>query len=587
MKSGLFALASLDGGPLEDDEAGVLGLTAEAGARAMGLAVRVHDGEEGGRAAHIARTGDCFVAFLGHLNEPRDLAAALGMSRDAPQAELALAALDRFGAEAPLHMLGEWSLLRWRGAERSLTVMMSEACRDPLYFATDGRRVAIAPEIRRLARLDWVDDAFDPAGLALQLSRARLRRIMTTETFLSGVSRVTPGSSETFGPTRATSSLPPQPAREPWTGSFESAVETIETLLRRIVGQHLGRHRRVASLLSGGLDSSLLAWLAAETRQAGQELTFLTSVAPEGSGIQDQLGFARTVSDHLGLDVIPVCPPPDASAYIPAARVFEHGELPVASPRHYLYGALYDTAADLGADVLLDGVYGELTITNRLPLAPARMTARHALRVLRGRFFPAQTQGRWPSGAFHARLSNDALADLPPAWGSEWRAPYRASPPPRVDRPWGYLPAVAKNAMTPTTAFGGGMRHLQPYRDRRLIRLMASMPAGFMQHDGLNRALARAILKGRLPDSISLRRSGGPFSPDFDLRLRTQTDDVLDRMGDFRDSGAGDWLDLAWLSGAMTRMREGRPMTIHEPFQAQATAIAAAFFVWWKTGKPN
>jgi len=585
MRSGLFALASLDGAPLGDDEAGVLGLTGEQGARAEGLAVRAHDGEEEGRAAHVARRGDDLVAFLGHLNEPGDLAAALGMRPDAPPTELALAALDRFGAEAPLRMLGEWSLLRWRGAERSLTVMMSEACRDPLYFATDGRRVAVAPEIRRLARLDWVDDGFDPAGLALQLSRARLRRIMTTETFLSGVSRVAPGSSETFGPARATSSLPPQPAQEPWTGSFEGAVETIEDLLRRIVGQHLGRHRRVASLLSGGLDSSLLAWLAAETRGKGQELTFLTSVAPEGSGIPDQLGFARTVSDHLGLDIIPVCPPPDASVYIPTARAFEHGELPVASPRHYLYGALYDAAADLGADVLLDGVYGELTITNRLPLAPARMTPRHALRELRTLLFPAQPQRRWPAEAFHARLSKAALAGLPSAWSKAWRAPYRPAPPPRVDRPWGYLPAVGKNVMTPTSAFGAGLRHLQPYRDRRLIRLMASMPAAFMQHDGLNRALARAILKGRLPDSISLRRSGGPFSPDFDLRLRTQTSDVLDRMSDFRHSGAGDWLDLAWLAEAMTRMREGRPMTRDEPFQAQATATAAAFFVWWKARK--
>ena len=43
------------------------------------------------------------------------------------------------------------------------------------------------------------------------------------------------------------------------------------------------RHEKAMSLLSGGLDSSLLAWVEAQERKNGQYLSFLTSVAPPGS----------------------------------------------------------------------------------------------------------------------------------------------------------------------------------------------------------------------------------------------------------------------------------------------------------------
>ena len=325
-KTGLYAIASLSGAPVSPDDLAVLGFSDPPAPRQLEgdcYAVNIVDREEAGRAVHIVERGGTVLVLLGHLDEPAGLAGVLGMDSASPPAELALAALDRFGADAPHHMLGEWSLLRWRGDRRELTLLMSQACRDPLYFSIDRGRVAVSAEMRRLARLDWVGKAFDPNGLFLIWGKARLRRYMTEETPFRGIHRVMPGSRETFDMAgRHSLRLAPISDFEPWRGSFDEALEAIEAVLRRIVGQHLSRHGRAVSLLSGGLDSSVIAWLASRERHEGQAVSFLTSVAPEGSSSPDERAESRLVADHLGLPIRFLAPDAGANPYLPAGPMF-------------------------------------------------------------------------------------------------------------------------------------------------------------------------------------------------------------------------------------------------------------------------
>jgi len=586
MKNGLYALASLDGAPLGPIECRTLGFAAPPGEqerRLEGFAVRAIDREEGAGAIGFVVRGDCLAAFLGHLDEPAELARLVGLSPDAPPAELALAALERFGDEAPAMMLGEWSLLCWHAPARELTLLASEACRDLMFFATDGWRVAVSPELRRLSRLDWVGAVFDPAGFPLQLSRGRLRRIMTGETILRGVRRVVPGTREVFAiGKRRTSRVRTPPPPDAWQGSFEDGVADLEKVLRRIVRQQLQRHGTAAFLLSGGLDSSLLAWLGSQERGERQNLFFLSSVAPVASDIPDEREYSQAVAQRLGLPITFICPPESASAYTPSARMFARTELPVTSPRHYLYDALYDAALAGGVDALFDGVYGELTLTNKLSLASSRAPLRQRVRKAKAWLRSFRDRQDWPAGGFHARLSKHALASLPPEWTREWRTAYAPDPAPRARALWGFRPAIRKNAMTPSSAACEGLRHLMPYRDRRLLRLAAGMPASFLHQGGMNRALARAMLKDRLPDAVRLRQFGRPFSPDYMQRMQTQAPLALARMDLFRAAGADEWLDLNWLADALVALGKRGPANFKEAFAVQMTAIAAEFFVWWK-----
>jgi len=583
-KSGLYALAALDGAPLDPHALAVMGLDGPGEYRreSPGISAQAVDREEAGRAVSIADRADGFTLLLGHLDEQDELADALGMARDAPGAALAAAVLARFGADAPMRMIGEWNLLDWHAPSRTLTLLMSEAARDPFYFAVAGGTVAVSAELGRLTRLSGVGRAFDPAGLMLHWGTAQLRRYLTEETVFANVRRVMPGSRETFRITgRETLRLPPPEPVERWRGTRAEAQEAMEAVLRRIVGQHLSRHGRAASLLSGGLDSSLIAWLGASEMRADQPLTFFSSVAPEGSGVPDERVFAAAVAERLGLPIRFIAPAADASIYLPQPRMFAHNEIPIASPRHYLYDALYQAAFDDGAELLLDGAYGELTVTSQHLLRLPLWNPRRHVRAWRD-WRKARAANRLPpSLPFHAQVSRDLGESLPRLVPFDWRSPIEPPPLLGPDALWGRRPGVSKNTMTPTTSPESRLRHVIPFRDRRLLNLVAGMPVGYVEHEGLNRAPARVMLRDRLPDSVRLRRTGMPFSPDFLLRAERQAAGLIGHIGDFRAVGADEWLDLEWLEVELHKLKNPGSASYARVHKVQATAVAAAYMMWW------
>jgi asparagine synthase (glutamine-hydrolysing) len=111
---------------------------------------------------------------------------------------------------------------------------------------------------------------------------------------------------------------------------------------------------------------------------------------------------------------------------------------------------------------------------------------------------------------------------------------------------------------------------------------MASYPAAFVTHGGLSRAPARALLHGRLPDTIALRQSKMAFSPTYDAMLQAHAAQAIERLADQRAAGAGEWLDLAWLERALRVAGQGVRLSTDAAFRLQCTAMAAEFFRWWR-----
>ncbi|MEJ1970181.1 MAG: asparagine synthase-related protein [Rhizomicrobium sp.] len=583
MKSGIYAIASLDGAPPDERDLAVLGLSTHPDA--PGLALEVVDSGFGGSAVTVARAGSILLAFLGHLDEPAELAASLGRSAAETPAALALAAIRRWGPEAVVvRMPGEWSLLRWDGERRELMLGVSGALRDVVCFATDGRRVAVAPSIRLLGVLPWVGTEIDPIGFSLRLARWPLRRsFLGDRTVARQVKTLEPGTMRIFteeAQTRITRQPPamPQPL---WKGNFEDGVAELERTARRIMRQTLARHGTVAMMLSGGLDSSLLTWLAAEERRPGQSVFCLTSAAPEGSGLADERDFARQVADTVGLPINLVTPAVDCSAYRPRPRMFEMTEGPTQSSRHYLYDTLYGAALAGGADALIDGVMGENSLT-RTAISSRKAWLREWIWFAKAEAGERLAGGGWPATGFHARLSRGALARLPRDIAAR-RPPLDMPDFLRRTDPLGFAPDHEMIDVAASATPFAGLRHLLPYRDRRLLRTAAIMPAGFTCRDGLGRAIARAMLKDRLPDSIRLRTRPMPFSPDYGKRLRRDAAGAAQRMDLFREAGADEWLDLDWLAQKLVETSQGDAVTATERLQVQVTAIAAEFFVWWRS----
>jgi asparagine synthase (glutamine-hydrolysing) len=576
----LYGVVRLDGGPADIADCEALGLAPAPGAGAVAAGVdRVDPG-----AVHTAAAGGELCILLGYLDEPRELAARLALPPETDFAKLALAAHERFGAEASAFMLGEWSCLIWRAEERRLTLMTSRSLRDPVLYARHGESVAFAPCIHALSRLPWISREIDSDGFAALMATHRATRPFNSRSLLRGVETLPPGSCLTlradgFELRRAGSRV----IAPRFIGDFEDALAEAETMLRRIVRQHLARHGGLAVMVSGGLDSSTLAWLAATERVAGQRLTLLTSAAPEGSGLPDETSYARVVADHLGQPLTLVSPSPEARLFRPSRGHFLSRANPTHATWHHLYEAFFAATRAAGQPVLIDGSAGEYTLTAMYPLATPAHRLRRALRRLRNRIDPRRHTPGWPDHGFNVRLAPGRLATLPPDLAATWRLPSVADPAFDPDDRWGYLPAE-KLDNNPSEPMIGEARTVRPFRDQRLLELFSGFPASFSNHRGTTRAPARALLAGKLPDSIRLRPSGMPFCPDFYPRLTREAPEARARLPLLRRAGIGDWLDLDWLEQRLAQLEADWRPPIAEAFQIQLTANVAEFLHAWNKG---
>ena len=581
MKHGCYFLASLDGAPLADRDLAVMGFDRSA-LFLPDAALMVSDIDNA--AVHVRKRDDGIDAFLGYLDEPEALAATLKQDGRTSPLELASMGLERFGDLASVEIAGQWTLLRWHAPSRALTLLTSERRRDTHYLASDGVRVAIAPEMRRLGKLDWVDGGFDERGFLLGLGRAPLRRGLGDATPMRGVTSCREGTRvEVRAHDTRTTKAQPLVALPPRQLSFDDAIEEIEALLRRMMRQHLQRYPRTAIMLSGGLDSSVLAWLASVERDAAEDIVFLTSAAPPGSGLLDETPYARMVAQHLGIRLVPVTHARDSNAYRPSEKMLDALESPNLSARHYLDEAFFDAAVSNGTCSLIDGICGELTITNYAEFMlhpPTRRTSArayaHAFRNWLATMKPVQ---QFPNNAFHVRLSPSMLGRLPKDFSHIWGDGHEGPRSLRPDEAFGIETGANKLWAAPIATPYPDLASQSFFVDPRLLRLVGSMPATIMERHGQVRAPARAILRGRLPELVYQRPLNLPFSPSHHLLMRENAQTALARLPAFRKAKLDSILNLDWLTTNLRLAQAPKPLTIELQFELQLTALTAEFLM--------
>lgn len=572
-RTGLYGLFDLEGAAIDARAAAVLGLPVGADA-ASGLGRAMDLADLG--AAQMDRTGTHFTLFLGRLDEPGPVAARIGLPGGTRDLEIARAALLRFGPEARNMLVGEWMIAHWDG--RALVLASSIALRDPLFYAVRGSRIAIGPDLRQLSQIGWVGDRFDPSGLLAAMGYGWLRAAIGLPTPLAGVCALHPGAYVSID--RAGTRIAPPPVIEAasgWRGDLASAMAEAEVLMLRIVRQRMvgGTY---SCLVSGGLDSSTLAWLTANNLRHDEQLHFLTSAA-SAPGQVDEVREAAIVAEHLGISHFPVRAAMDAGPYRPGANHFRTSNGPSLSVRHYLYDRLIATSRAVGAPLLFDGLYGELTFTNSLPLHGERTGIRQALRRLRAAW--RQPGIRGPDALFHVNLARHWLNHLPPDIAEAYRRqPGPERLPSRRDL-WGVSGAFAKAHRATAQLDLGRVRHVLPFRDPRLIALFAAFPAKMLYPEPGARTPARVLLSGKLPDSIRLRGKGPGIAPDYAERLRSEAGAARARIPLFRRAGADEWIDLVALDRGLARNAAG-VNAFGEATRTQLTALAGEFFVWWR-----
>jgi asparagine synthase (glutamine-hydrolysing) len=231
--------------------------------------------------------------------------------------------------------------------------------------------------------------------------------------------------------------------------------------------------------------------------------------------------------------------------------------------------------------VQFEGLWGELTVTGMLPLATPRYVMKQFARKLLRR---PDSSASIPRLSI-VRLAQHRLISLSDRVNAAMRTePSSMVEAARPSAPWRF-PLGRQMRTGPSTELRAGeLRGEYIFRDMRLWRLFARFPARFLVHEELDRAPARLMLKGRVPEHIRLQKKGLPFSPDYGVRIRSMAPEARNRIALFRRADIDDLLDLDWLEAGLARMATTGPSSLEDTLQVQLTAVAAEFLLWWRDG---
>jgi asparagine synthase (glutamine-hydrolysing) len=171
------------------------------------------------------------------------------------------------------------------------------------------------------------------------------------------IRRIPPGSAVRVGPDGASSDLEcvallPD-GRGPAPGDPSAAEDALEQELRTSVREHLASDTRVGIAFSGGLDSSLVARLAAD--QTSQPIRLFSFLSHE-RGVSERLDDPKAIqsaASRLGLQLTTVGPPADFLDSVD--RVVRGVGEPVSDPASIAFLQIAKAARAEGHFVLLSG----------------------------------------------------------------------------------------------------------------------------------------------------------------------------------------------------------------------------------------
>ena len=219
--------------------------------------------------------------------------------------EVILKAWHAWGEDAPRHLDGMFAFAIWDADRRVLSLVRDRFGIKPLYWTRDHRRLRFASSTQALLAAGEIDTTIDPIALHHLFTLHAV--VPAPRTILNGVRKVAPGhrlrlavdgqlSERAYWQLDATRP-DPLPSEGEW-------LKAIHEQLRTAVQSHnAAADVPVGVLLSGGLDSSLLVALLAETGGVTNLHTFSVGFedTPEEAGSEFQYSdqvVARYATRH-------------------------------------------------------------------------------------------------------------------------------------------------------------------------------------------------------------------------------------------------------------------------------------------------
>jgi asparagine synthase (glutamine-hydrolysing) len=219
--------------------------------------------------------------------------------RSRSDTEVLVHGYESWGLELIHRLRGMFALAIWDDPRARLLLARDRLGKKPLFYRLAAGRLIFGSEL----------DVFKAAAPeSLHLSQAAFQEyleygyVAAPATILEGIRRLPPGSLALWDQTGWKAerywTLPTAPDQPRSAGDAEAAAKALEPVLRDAVACRLESDVPLGCFLSGGVDSSLVAALAAEN--LGRPLQTYT-VDFEDAG-QSEAAHARQVAKHLGAD---------------------------------------------------------------------------------------------------------------------------------------------------------------------------------------------------------------------------------------------------------------------------------------------
>lgn len=239
--------------------------------------------------------------------------------------ETFLAAIETWGVAGALERsIGMFALALWDRRERELILARDRIGEKPLYYGWQGRggdsAFLFGSEIKALARHPAFEGRIDRGALTLFM---RHNYIPAPHSIYEGIAKLPPGTYATLSLERrepairaywSAAAAAEAGVAEPFSGSPEEAVDSLETLLLDAVGQQMMADVPLGAFLSGGVDSSAVVALM-QAQSARPVRTFSIGFHEEE---YNEARHAKAVAAHLGTDHTELyVTPAEAQAVIP------------------------------------------------------------------------------------------------------------------------------------------------------------------------------------------------------------------------------------------------------------------------------
>ena len=457
---------------------------------------------------------------------------------------IARAAVERWGIDGLVHLIGDWSLVI-RDRASGVTVLASDfAGVRPLYYHVQDGHVLWSSRLETLTRVTEISE-LDEQYIAGFLTFGGC----PNRTPYKGIFSVPPGHAVCVSPEGTT-------IRRFWSMPAGDTIryqdqrryeDEVRELFREAVAVRLQNQSPVLAELSGGLDSSSVVCVATDLMRRdvvpATQLTGVSFVWPDSLDIP----FIENVTSYCGIERLDI-----SASEIP---IIAEGEVGTAMPQPFqpLRKSIATIANEFKAKTVLTGQAGDLVMGNwfddSLQVARSMRSFRvskafsDALtwsKLLRRPIYEIIWQGikaSLPSSLSPAQLYNAADGSYAPkSIDSSFTVDFHkrtdgANLESFFSDSWKYAPPERrKHFRTLTTMLE--LRHLQspealqhldythPFAHRPLVEYQMSVPANILCEPGEPRRLMRSAFSDYWPTKLRERRSKGVFNTPWQAALR-------------------------------------------------------------------